>query len=229
MENFTDIFTAYYQLFRGEAVVPSTTDDEYTLGLTLANRALNRWATYDATYWKELWSTNQTDGTGVQTITTGTTAYAAPTNMREAGGIVQIKNSDGSIVQEYPIIEPQERQFKSEDSTYCYFTGNPTAGFTLNLNPAPDASTNGMDIEYTYYKKPTEYTTGASTSEIPNTYFVVHNMLAQRFQIERNYGGYQIAKRDSEEELKNMHQDNDSGTWANPWALSDNSGSSWGA
>lgn len=226
---FTQIFTAYYQMFRGEADVPATTDDEYTLALTLANRALNRWANYDGVYWKELWTTNQTDGTGVQTITAGTTSYAAPTNMREAGGLIQIKDSDGNIRTTFPVIEVNEIQFRDSNSTYAYFTGNPTAGFTLHLNPVPDTSINGMDIEYAYYKKPTEYSVGASESEISNPYFVVHNMLADRFQIERNYGSYQIAKRDAEEFLKNMQQDNNSGTWANPFSIPDNSGSAWGA
>lgn len=228
LDTFTEIFTAYYQLFRGEATVPSTTDDEYTLALTLANRALNRWANYDATYWKELWDTNQVNGTGTQTITTDDTTYAAPTNMREAGGSIQIKDSTGSIVRTYQIIDLERVQFQAEDAQYAYFTGNPSAGFTLNINPAPDAAISGYDIDYTYYKRPTEYTTGADTSEIANPYYVVHDMLAQRFQIERNYGGYQIAKRDAEEQLKNMQQDNNSGTWANPYQLADNSGSSWG-
>lgn len=226
---FTQIFTAYYQMFRGEATIPATTDDEYTIAITLANRALNRWANYDGVYWKELWTTNRTDGTGVQTITTGTSSYAGPTNMREAGGLVQIKDSDNNVRTTYPVIEVNEIQFRNENSTYCYFTGNPTAGFTLKLNPVPDSSLNGLFIEYAYYKKPTEYATGASTSEIANPYFIVHNMLADRFQIERNYGSYQIAKRDAEEFLKNMQQDNNSGTWANPFSIPDNSGSSWGA
>lgn len=226
---FTQIFTAYYQMFRGEADVPAITDDEYTLALTLANRSLNRWANYDGVYWKELWTTNQTDGTGVQTITAGTTSYAAPTNMREAGGLVQIKDTDGNIRTTFPVIEVNEIQFKDQNSTYCYFTGNPTTGFTLHLNPVPDSSIDGMDIEYAYYKKPTEYTVGADESEISNPYFIVHNMLADRFQIERNYGSYQIAKRDAEEFLKNMQQDNNSGTWANPFSIPDNSGSAWGA
>lgn len=225
---FTNIFTAYYQMFRGEAQVPASTDDEYVLALTLANRALNRWANYDGVYWRELWTTNQTDGTGDQVIVTGQTDYAAPTNMREAGGLIQIKDSDGNIRTTYPIIEVNEIQFKAQNASYAYFTGNPSGGFTLHLNTAPEASIDGMDIEYAYYKKPTEYVAGSSVSEVSNPYFVIHNMLADRFQIERNYGSYQIAKRDAEEFLKNMKQDNDSGTWANPFSLPDNSGSAWG-
>lgn len=227
--DFTAIFTAYYRQFRGEATVPGSTDEEYTLGLSLANAALNRWANYDGTYWKELYTTAQTTSTGgVVTITAGTSSYAAPTAMREAGGNIQITETDGTLITEIPIVQPEQVQFLDKNSSFAYFTGNPSSGFTLKLNPTPDSTIDGKKIDYTYYRKPTEYSTGTDKSEIANPYFVVNYMLAQRFQIERNYGGYQIAKRDSEELLKNMQHDNNSGTWADSWSMPDNSGSSWG-
>ena len=229
METYDQIFSAYYRMFRGESDVPDSTDEEYILGLSLANNALNWWANYDGTYWKELYTTAQAASTGgVVTVTSGTSSYAAPTAMREPGGLVDVLNADGSIHTQFPIIEAQDKQFKNKEGTFAYFTGNPSQGFTLHLNPAPDSSLNGLGIDYVYYKKPTEYTTGSSESEISNPYFIVHNMLAQRFQIERNYGGYQIAKRDSEELLRNMQRDNNSGSWSSPWSMPDWSGTSWG-
>ena len=226
--NFTQIFTAYYRLYRAEAEVPLSTDDEYTIALSYANNAINRWANYDATYWKELFTTAQQNSTGgVVTITSGTSTYACPTAMREAGGKVQIKNAQSQIVQKYPILEPQQAQFQDSNSTYAYFTGNPTAGFTLNLNPAPQTSLNGLLIDYVYYKKPTEFTTGASTTEMANPYFIVHHMLYPRLRASRN-PYMNTALRDAEEALKNMQQDNNSGTWSNPWNVSDTSDSEWG-
>lgn len=123
--DFDDLFEQYYTLYRAEAVTPSDTDDEYTIALRLSKEAINHWATYDGVYWKELYDTNQNDGSGSQTITTGTKTYSAPTNFQEAGGYVKVLNSDGNTVQSYPIIEPQEVQFRSDDSTYCYFTKSP--------------------------------------------------------------------------------------------------------
>lgn len=229
MTDYDSIFTAYYRLFRGESDVPASTDEEYILGLSLANNGLNRWATYDGTYWKELFTNTGANGAGgTLTIATGDTTYACPTAMREPGGEVKVLNADGTTKFTYPIIESQEAQFQDENATYAYFTGNPSTGFTLNVNPAPTSDLDTLTLRYDYYSKPTEYTTGADVSEISNPYFIVHNMLAQRFQIERNYGGYQVAKRDSEELLKGMQMDNNSGTWANPWSLVDNSGAVWG-
>ena len=292
--NFNEIFDAYYTQYRAEATVPSSTDDEYTIGLRLANEALNRWANYDATYWKELFSTNQTDGSGTQTITTGVTTYNAPDYFREAGGSVNIKNSAGNTVRSYPILEPHEMQFKSDNMNYCYFTRGQIyhtagtasqsattvtgvgttftsnmvgmqivfdsgetstitgftsttvltvsvsktvasttykivnkGGYTLNINPAPDSSINGFDIDYVFYKYPTEYTSGDSISEIPDPYFIVHRMLTSRFRASRN-PYYSSAKTDAENALKQMQMDNNAGSWANPWKLPDNSGSKWG-
>lgn len=224
---YSEIFSAFYTLYRAESEVPASTDDEYTIGMRFANEALNYWANYDATYWKELFTTAQTSSTGgVVTLATGTKTYLAPTAMREAGGYIKLLN--GTTVQSHlPIVEPQEAQFRGDTSQYAYFTGDPNNGFTLNLNVAPTASENGFLIDYVYYKKPTEYTTPASKSEIPNPYFVVHRMLSQRFRASRN-PYYASAKADAENAMRVMQLDNNSGNWANPWKLADNSGSVWG-
>lgn len=227
--DFDELFEQYYTQYRAESTVPTSTDDEYTIFLRYANNAINRWENYDATYWNELFETNQNAGTGDKTIVTAQTAYDAPTDMREAGGMVQIKNSQGNIVQEYPILKPHEAQFLDKNSTYCYFTGNPTAGFVLNLNPAPSSSLSGMDIEYVYYKKATKFVAGGSeTTEMANPMFIVHHALYPRLRASRN-PYLNTALRDAEEILKNMQQDNNSGTWANPWHVADNSGSVWGS
>lgn len=226
--DFDAIFQAYYSLFRADSDVPTSTDDEYTVGLRLANEAINYWKAYDSTYWKELFDTNQVDGTGAQTIVTGQTSYTAPTNFSEAGGFVKIVNSDGNIVQRYPIVEPQEVQFLDDGSDYCYFTGSPKDGYTLNINPAPTSNYNGMDIDYVYYKNPTELTTGTSTTEMSNPYFIVHRMLAQQFRASRN-PYYASALKDSENTIRTMQLSNNSGNWANPPTMTENSGSQWGA
>jgi len=95
---FQEVFTAYYSLFRADSDVPISTDDEYTVGMRLANEAINYFADYEGTYWRELFSTNQLDGTGTQTITTGTTTYDAPTNFKEAGGFIRVLDASGNTL-----------------------------------------------------------------------------------------------------------------------------------
>lgn len=228
-----DLFTQYYTLYRAEATIPTDTsgseDDEYTIFLRLVKEAIQHWATYDNTYWKELYTTLQLDGTGAtKTITTGTTTYTAPTNMQEAGGFVRVLDSNSNTLQIYPIIEPQEVQFKGDDTTYAYFTGNPTNGFTLHLNPSPTSTLNGLSMDYVYYKKPTFPTATTDKPEMGDPMFVVHRALANRFRASRN-PFYEDALRDSENALTKMKMRNESGTWSNPWKVEDRSGSIWGS
>lgn len=226
--DFDSIFQAYYTLFRADSDVPASDDDEYTVGMRLANEAINRWANYDATYWKELFTTSQANSTGgVVTISTGVRTYNAPTAFREAGGLVKITDSDGNIVQTYPVIEPQDVQFKDANASFAYFTGNMKDGFKLNINPAPPSSLNGMNILYDYYKKPSYFTTGTDVTEMSDPYFIVHRMLAQQFRAARN-PYYTSAKSDAENALRQMQLDNNSGSWANPWQIADNGGDTWG-
>lgn len=123
--SFDELFEDYYTLYRAEATVPVSTDDEYAIALVLSREAVNYWENFDGTLWKELYDTNQNDGSGAQTITTSTTAYAAPTNFKDAGGFIKVKDSNGNTIERYPIIEPQEAQFKDDNGQYAYFTKSP--------------------------------------------------------------------------------------------------------
>lgn len=223
---FDDIFTAFWTQYRGDSATPASTDPEYTVGMRLANEAINHWKTYDGTYWKELFASfKDEEGT---TITTNTTEYDAPGNFQEAGGNVKVLDSNNRVIQTYPVIDPHEAQFKTDQSTYAYFSGNPADGYVLNLNPAPSSSLNGNSIDYVYYKSPTEFSTGTDVTEMSNPYFIVHRMLANRFRATRN-PFYTDALRDAENALSKMKLDNDSGTWANPFTIQDRSGNSWGS
>lgn len=224
---FNEIFAAYYTQYRGEAQIPDSTDDEYIVALELANEAINHWKNYDATYWNELWTTHTADGTGDQTLAANTTEYTLSTAMREIGGDVRVKDSDGKLLKTYKLIEPHEKQFQSTEGSYCWLTGYP-GNFVLNLNKAPDTSLVGQNFDFDFYKEPTEFTTGTDTTEMSNPYFIVHHILANRFRASRNWTAYQTAKRDSENALKVMQMDNNSGSWSNPWKVADNSGSSFG-
>lgn len=226
--NFAEIFAAYYNLYRAEADTPASTDEEYTVALKLANEALSRWANYDGVYWNQLYTTLIAAEDGNKTIVTGQTEYECPSDMREPGGMVKLINADGNTVKSIRVVQPHETQFENPSADYCYFTGSPATGFTLNFNLAPTIELNGYEINYIYYKNPTEYSTGTDISEIPNPYFIVHRMLAMRFRASRN-PYYQSALRDSEDALKLMQMDNNSGSWNNPWKVSDHSGSVWGS
>lgn len=227
-----DTFAAYYTQYRTEAETPNSTDDEGIIFTGLANEAINRWANYDNTFWKELWNTLQLSGDGDSTIEDGATEYATPSDMRIAGGKIRVYDpSTGQTKARINIIEPQDVQFQSDLASYAYFIGDPNNGFTLNINPEPQDSLVGMSMNYIYYKKPTLFAVGPDSSsrvsEMSQPYFIVHRALANRFRGSRN-PYYQSAKNDAEDVLRTMQLENNSGTWADPWKLADNSSGRFG-
>lgn len=222
------IFAAYYVQYRTEADTPNNSDDEYIIFTGLANEAISRWANYDNTFWKELWSTLQVSGDGDSTIVTGQSAYACPADMGETGGLIRIIDpSTGHTVQRLKVIEAQDSQFQSDMNNYAYFIGDPSNGYTLVINPAPVDAWNGFSIDYVYYKKPTYFTTTQSKTEMKMPYFIVHRALSSRFRGSRN-PYYQSAKNDAEDVLRTMQLNNNSGGQADPWKLADNSGTFFG-
>lgn len=225
--NFTAIFTAYYTQYRGVATIPASTDNEYTIGLRLANEALTRWANYDNTFWQSLFTT-AVDSGEVGNAISGTASYDAPEDFKAGGGKVRLLDSSSNTYSTYPILNPEDYQFKGDTTKYAYFSGSPVEGYTLHLNPTPGTNENGKAIQYDYYKNPTLYTTGSDISEIPNAYFIVHRMLANRFRTSRN-PYYVDALRDAEDALRIMQMENNSGSWANPFVMADRSSTTWGA
>lgn len=223
---FDDIFAAFWTQYRADSDIPASTDAEYTVGMRLANEGINHWETYDGTVWKELYA-HFKDEEGAS-ISTGTTQYDAPDNYRKAEGAVRIFDTNNRTVQRYPVIDIREVQFKADNATYAYFSGNPADGYVLNINPAPSASLNGLGIDYPYRKSATKFTSGTSITEMADPYFIVHRMLANRFRASRN-PYYSDAKQDAENSLGKMKTDNDDGNWGDPPKVEDHSGASWGA
>lgn len=225
--DYNDIFEAYYTLYRAEAEVPNSEDDEYAIGIPLANEAINRWSSYDNTMWKELFTTAQEDGDGDLVLSLGETDYDAPSDMKAAGGFIRVYDDSNATVARIKIIEPQEAQFLSDSRQAAYFIGNPNSGFTLKLNVAPDAALAGKNIDYVFYKKADKIEIGEDSPEMSDPYFIVHRMLANRFRSSRN-PYYTSAKSDAEDALRMMQLQNNSGNWADPWSLTDHSGTQWG-
>jgi hypothetical protein len=233
--SFDNIFALFYTLYRAESVLPvgaglpaASWDDEYIIAMRFANEAVGYWATYDNTYWRDLFETNLNDGSGDQTLSTGVNAYLAPDNMKECGGFIKIKDSTGASIKNIPIIEPQDVQFRSDTGSYAYFTGDPNNGFTLNIGGTVDSSLNGKSIDYVYYKKPTEFESGSDVTECPDAEFIVHRALAWRLKASRN-PFWEDSLKDSENAAKIMKMANDSGNWASPWSVPDRSGAQFGS
>jgi len=226
--DLSDLFQAYYTQYRTEAATPNSSSDEFIIFTGLANEAINRWANYDNTFWKELYTTNQIDDSGDTVIAAATTQYETSSNMRIAGGFVRLFDNLGNTQVRLPIIEPQDVQFQTDIANYCWFQGDPNNGFTLVINPNPISSWVGLNIDYVFYNKPSLLADPSDLVQMSQPYFIVHRSLANRFRGSRN-PYYQAAKNDAEDVLKTMQMENNSGNWSNPWSLADHSGGTFGS
>lgn len=226
--DLSDLFAAYYIQYRTEAVTPNSSSDEFIIFTGLANEAINRWANYDNTFWKELYTTNQIDDSGDTLIAANTQQYETSATFRIAGGFVRLFDNLGNTQVRLPIIEPQDVQFQADIALYAWFQGDPNNGFTLNINPTPISSWVGLNIDYVFYQIPNLLANATDLPQMSQPYFIVHRSLANRFRGSRN-PYYQAAKNDAEDVLKTMQMENNSGNWADPWKLADNSGGTFGS
>jgi hypothetical protein len=224
---FDEIFQAYYTLYLMESDTPTSEDEEYTIALRLCNEAIRRWENYDGTKWRELYTTRVTSGDGSGQIQTGVVDYDCPDDFKEPGGHVKLYDSNGALQQQYRIIDVQDVQFEGQQSTYCYFTGDPGNGYTMHLNPVPTSNMNGWTIDYVYYKQATMLEAGEDATEVPMPYFCVYRMLANRFRGSRN-PYYTTAIQEAEDALKTMLLQNNTGSWGNPWQVKDRSNAPFG-
>lgn len=173
MEQMTldDLIKALHIKAQGDVEFPASGEDDYTLYTAQLNDAISRWDS-EGVYWNSLFLTLQTASTGaVKVITSGTSSYAMPTKFKELGG--KIKVYSGSTVNYYNVVKPEAISELTSTTKYAYVTGNPKDGFFLHLNPVPDSTIDGYDIDYLYYSYPTKLTSSTDVSECPDPYFLV--------------------------------------------------------
>jgi hypothetical protein len=201
--NLSGIVEATLALINQDVDSLSFGDDEFTLITRLANNAINRWEYDQGFLWGELWTnlTAATDGT--KTITSGTSTYAAPTNFRFPGGWIRLTSGTEEI--RYKVVKQHEAQKQSANSQQklAYFTGNPGAGFTLNLVPTPDSTIDGWTINYDYYKLAEKLVSGADQPEMMDPFFIVYYVSSELVR-EEDPTRWKSFRDDAEEKLKQM-------------------------
>ena len=62
---YEEIFTLAYTAFRGQDLVPDSTDPEWTIFMRYANIAIMTWDRADGTLWQELYTTLVQEGESI--------------------------------------------------------------------------------------------------------------------------------------------------------------------
>jgi hypothetical protein len=232
---FQDVYTGFYTRYLGDQLVTfDIADPEYAIAIQHYNTAVRRWENVDGVLWDELWTTlqasTQSSPVLVKTYTSGTTTYAAPTDMSEPGGYITLGGPTSPTFR-IPIVDSQDIQALSNSAPYAYYTGDRHNGYTLHINTgSSDAQYNGYAIDYPYYKKATYLTTaeiGTTVVQMRDPEFAISTMLSLRFGESRNYPSQQVADRDAAQSLASMEVRNAMGTPHNTWTVADY-GPGWG-
>lgn len=158
------INNAYYLLEQDDSLW-ETDSSEYKTARGLANIAIDRWEKYDNTTWKEL-VVSLSDAADGDKTTDGTNSFDCPTNFVRPLSFVKIGDTT------YDVIEVNKlAQHKASVGNFCYFTGNPKAGFKLKVNPNLSIAS-GLTIDYEYVKAATKFAATSDTTEMSDPYFI---------------------------------------------------------
>jgi len=203
MTKFSEIFQEYYTLFRGQDVIPDSTDPEWKIALNLANTAIRTWDRADGTLWQELFTTATQEGETI-TLASGTSQYDGPSNMRIPAKGFRVGSSPLATITAGDALNV------SSQASVAYWTGGANKGWTLNIN-GYNGSYDGQVVDFTYYKKPTLMTGANSVPEMSDPNYIVQKMVALRSSNERNGFVFQTADRDATLALQNMVLENSQG------------------
>jgi len=150
-----------------DADTPESTDGDYTIRTTLANKWIRHWEGEDGMLWNELWKTGSFTSTGATSYLLSSQSI---TDLRRPGGYVYDDlNNLWSVLRKEDIA-----LMKNSDSYYCYFTGDEHVGFTLYFGDYYPAT--GRTIYIPYFKKATTLTTGSTKPEMSDPYYIVYGV-----------------------------------------------------
>lgn len=194
-------------LTNNDSDTPDSTDDEWTVRLNLINQSIGKWESSD-TLWDELWTTY----THNATVSTATTYTLTATDIRFLGSRVRlILNGVTGYV---PVISPEEYESYNGEARVVYLTGNPSAGWTLNLGwtPVSGDGTYGATIKFNYYKYATRFTDESATTDKPemsDPNYIVYDVAAVKSLLESKNNQFSIFSTEAQTALDNMRIIND--------------------
>lgn len=166
-----DILDEVYVAVDNDPTSSITVDDEQTARIRLCNMAIKKWEGVKEVFWNELWATY----THAATVSTATTYIISATDYRFAGSYMKFTLSGSDAYLE--IVKPEEAfKYALSGSKAVYITGNPSAGWTINLTwtPASGDGFFGATMSHNYYKSATRLSAVTDKPEMPDPSFIVN-------------------------------------------------------
>lgn len=169
--------------FDSSADAPATSNSEYTRRLKLINRSEKKWARAFNYRWPELF-------TSTTLTTTAGQAYVSLPSDFEFGNLVIAPDGEIKIGDLwYKLITKDYKDVHYDSAYLCWITGNPSAGYRLNIQPTP---TDQVSIPLNYYSNylatntsgtdQALLSTGTDKTKISDADFLVYDVLAQLYK-----------------------------------------------
>lgn len=197
-----------HALYQGDSNTPESGDDDFTYRTSLLVSSIHDWDNEPGIFWAELWKMNSTAQT--QTTNGVATTFTASTDFRFPGGFVRLVNSSGNSTF-YKVKRAQEIELlRNQTEEVCWFTGNEKDGFTLNFLSAPAT---GLTVDYPYYKKPYEPSTGSHVIEMADPWFALYTALAKLHEQDGEGDRALLALQKANSRMANMRIRNELPVW----------------
>lgn len=171
-----EILEHIHVLVEKDTDYPTSSEEDYAARTKLVNNAIDIWASEEAVYWNELFTSLSDAADGDTTAVADTEAYDCPSDFEFVTGQLRLQDSDGSATY-FDKIPPEDSiNLDNDTGTYCFWvTGNDSAGYQVHIHPTPtDNDYDGYTIEYDYYKSPTTLSSATDETEMPDPFFAVY-------------------------------------------------------
>jgi hypothetical protein len=155
---------------------------EYKRRTNMINRAAHDWARAKNHNWTELFKETDLTTTGAATLTLPADFSFRNLSTRWSGSI-----SIGDL--EYSFVSPHEKQNFEDTTQIIWLTGNPSNGYTLNIQPTPDS---GETLNLRYFSTnlatdtsgtdQAELVLGTDVTKCPDPEYMVMAVLATLFK-----------------------------------------------
>lgn len=214
-----------FSLLEKDSDTWETDSSEYLTARSFLNMGLSRWANFENTTWRELWTDLTSASTGDKTVSSSVWTYDTPTDFVRPGGYVTTTDSAGGVTF-YHVMPPEDvGKYTLSNSNWAYFLGNAKSGHSLQFNPN-STPTVGSTINYPYYKSPTSSSATSTVLEPgdPNflSYFIAAHMSESSDSIDGNF--FAVA----EGLLRQMKSANNSGIWTVPFNIESSADDTFG-
>lgn len=178
-----------------DATEPTVAGDDWNLRLEFINMAQKEWSESYAwqVLYKEFYS--QTS------VSTGNATLSLPNDFRKLSSFPRIASGDGTSVDSYSEIRPQEKDQYSDTDKYVCIIGTEKDGYKMYIHP--ESLCSGASILVPYLSTPSSLATTTDVSPCPAPEYLIQRSIAYLWEA-REDNRFPLAKAEADKILARL-------------------------